>query len=120
MREILFRGKDLAGVWHYGVPLVFTEDYVCITAPYTYNKAVQPETIGQYTGVTDKNGKKIFEGDIVKCTYIYDKGYGLRFEPKIEAVVFREGNFNPLYNCERNSFEVIGNIHDNPELLKGE
>ena len=67
MREILFRGKDIAGKWHYGVPLVFTEDYVCITAPHTYNKAVQPHTVGQYTGLTDKNGKKVFEGDILKA-----------------------------------------------------
>ena len=47
MREILFRGRDISHNWHYGVPLIFTEDYVCMTMPHTYNKAVQPETIGQ-------------------------------------------------------------------------
>ncbi len=126
MREILFRGKDIAGNWHYGTPLIFTEDYVCMTAPHTYNKAVIPETIGQYTGLTDKNGKKIFEGDIVAGAVHWLERY------KNGVVSFRDGSFgliwyrgdveqfNPFTSMCNVEYEVIGNIHDNPELLKGE
>lgn len=146
MREILFRGKDIAGNWHYGVPLVFTEDYVCITAPHTYNKKVEANTTGQYTGLTDKNGKKIFEGDIVKAMYHIkeNKDYVLgtvvfengTFKLSVFGSV-KKGDFSFIYStfdtdkksskyAIENNFifrdyylEVIGNIHDNPELLKG-
>ena len=117
MREILFRGKDIAGNWHYGVPLVFTEDYICMTAPHTYNKSVIPATVGQFTGLTDKNGKRIYEGDIVANAW--------------ERGVVSYGDFNcsccdgvfgwSFGNADiRNydNYEVIGNIHDNPELLE--
>lgn len=126
MREILFRGKAIDGNWYYGVPLVFTEDYVCMTAPHTYNKSVELNTLGQYTGLTDKNGTKIFEGDIVEGLDFTaeDGGYGV--------VTFDDGAFEVVGSCYNNivgtfhenyygkDFEVIGNIHDNPELLKGE
>ena len=124
MREILFRGKDIANNWHYGVPLIFTEDYVCITAPHTHNKKVEINTIGQYTGLTDKNGTKIFEGDIIQFDYI-GKNLGVN---GIETVVFKNGKFGVIWGTHRElvcldgfantTLEVIGNIHDNPELLK--
>lgn len=127
MREILFRGKDIAGNWHYGVPLVFTDDYVCITAPHTYNKAVILETVGQFTGLTDKSGKKIFEGDIVKHFNNSDKEYDIGViyfdtefmgwrrttQGRFHKTIIDTYKLNPT--C---IYEVIGNIHDNPELLK--
>lgn len=117
MREILFRGKDIAGNWHYGTPLVFTEDYVCITAPHTHNKKVEATTVGQFTGLTDKNGKKIFEGDILNClTSDFDGSDKYVYNFKITDITnFEHMGF--LAFC--NEIEVIGNIHDNPELLKG-
>lgn len=74
---------------------------------------VIPETVGQYTGLTDRNGKKIFEGDIVKNEF-----------GEIDKVAFLFGRFVPFnrypeyrcFFCEH--CEVIGNIHDNPELLE--
>ena len=118
MRDILFRGKSIDGTWHYGVPLVYTEDYVCIAAPHSYNKKVESITIGQYTGFTDKNGDKIFDSDIVDILteneevgfVTYDEGC---FSVKADgfSVDFRN-------NINGNDLLVIGNIHDNPEILK--
>jgi hypothetical protein len=130
MREILFRGKDIAGNWHYGVPLVFTEDYVCITAPHTYNKSVIPETVGQYTGLNVGN-EKLFEGDIVEWHEDYDDIWGYpQTTVGRSVVVWDENNFCCAFNTDGylqafndwnwNSSFIIGNIHDNPELLKGE
>lgn len=118
-REILFRGKSIDGNWYYGVPLVFTEDYVCITAPYNHNKSVIPETVGQYTGLTDKNGKKIFEGDVVKLYLIDGEEIGvIKYNDKMCRFMFftKDGSYS---FDDTDDFEVIGNIHDNPELLKG-
>lgn len=122
MRDILFRGKSIDGTWHYGVPLVYTEDYVCIAAPHSYNKKVESITIGQYTGLTDKNGKKIFEGDIVKTDKFSEpnKQYIIKYDLQFGAFIGQD-----RYNCyfvtfdgDSDEFEVIGNIHDNPELLE--
>jgi uncharacterized phage protein (TIGR01671 family) len=125
MREYLFRGKMIAnGKWSEGNLLV-TKQGCCITPNATVlgsYGAVDPETVGQYTGLTDKNGTKIFEGDIVK--------YG----DTVHNVVFEQRNgtayFGLVYSTlETLSFgyyqdlkqiEVIGNIYDNPELLEGE
>lgn len=122
MREYLFRGKMIAnGKWSEGNLLV-TKQGCCITPDATVYVAVDPETVGQYTGLTDKNGTKIFEGDIVK--------YG----DTVHNVVFEQRNgtayFGLVYSTlETLSFgyyqdlkqiEVIGNIYDNPELVGGE
>ena len=78
---------------------------------------IDPETVGQFTGMTDENGTKIFEGDIIK--WIDSDGNN-----RIDKVLFSNGGFhlcNIYYNIggyKGNSLEVIGNIHDNKELLE--
>ena len=133
MREILFRGKRADnGEWVQG-DLLQNVDCLKIREQEKDIKhiaksfVVLPETIGQYTGLTDKNGKKIFEGDIVKAQ---DDVFGSPFCDGITGkVVYEETAFfiepkDPmesqwLFN-ECAVYEVIGNIHDNPELLGGE
>ena len=85
-----------------------------MTAPHTYNKAVIPETIGQYTGLTDKNGKKIFEGDIVAFG---EYRYTVEWKQDRIGYGYTE-TADRMLECDGEHCEVIGNIHDNPELLK--
>ncbi len=135
MREILFRGKRKDnGEWIKGdfcspCNIVFLENrYDAVLGkddcPMCNDFEVIPETVGQYTGLTDKNGKKIFEGDIIKI-YLYEpKGLAnyevgcIKYDNTKARFVFctKEGNYS-IDNS--NAFEVIGNTHDNPELLKG-
>lgn len=125
MREILFRGKRLDnGRWVQGS--VFTranQAYIFPVPIITCKVEVSPATVGQYTGLTN-NGKKIFEGDIVKAQ---DNIFGSPFCNGITGkIVYEETAFfiepkDPvktqwLFN-ECAVYEVIGNIHDNPELL---
>lgn len=134
MREILFRGKRKDnGEWVYGFycPACFGF-FPCSPAIISKElmdsgcwkpEEVIPETVGQYTGLTDKNGKKIFEGDIVKGLFVFGE--------ISSVVIFKYGSFGIEWNIDeikvldpflglRNiECEVIGNIHDNPELLKG-
>ena len=133
MRNIIFRGKSIAHhgkkeEWVYG----FYSNYKGVNGRTHYisddngrSVAVQPETVGQYTGLTDKNGTKIFEGDILKVFY-YGKSkiFGVvRFG---ETRFFIDDNFKggcikakaPMTEMfSRYEFEVVGNLHDNPELL---
>lgn len=117
MREILFRGKTLyEGEWITGYLSKEPADSNYYIQPVGKNicDVVNPETVGQFTGLTDKNGKKIFEGDIVKYeNKIYEIKYlekYARFAPSNEHSIFMVCAFNHL--------EVVGNIHDNSELLK--
>ena len=85
---------------------------------------VVPETVGQYTGLKDANGKEIYEGDIVKSSYKYA-------QPKISQVIMEDGNSyilgedlatgnEMLVSGHINEIEVIGNVHTNPELLEAD
>ncbi len=138
MREILFRGKRIDnGEWVEGDLLraayflngkerhyIFTDCEEYPGNEFIGYKEVNPETVGQFTGLTDKNGKQIFEGDIVNGLFL--------FGMEIKAVVaFQDGAFGLQWNrgnvTEFSAFtsicnvtyEVVGNIHDNPELLGG-
>lgn len=124
MREILFRGKDIKGNWYEGLLChnkKKDEWYISNKAGVPTAYQVRPETIGQFTGLTDKNGVKIFEGDIVrygdtihKVVFEQRNGtayFGLVYSP-IETFPF--GHYQDL-----RQLEVIGNIYDNPELIGG-
>ena len=122
MREILFRGKRKdTREWVYGSIILTSLKKFFIYKNYKKCEVI-PETVGQYTGLTDKNGlTKIFEGDVVKSIaawYVVEfenGGYGLRPFGKGKLIpIMGHGNFN------ENEVEVIGNVYDNQEILKGE
>lgn len=125
MREIEFRAKDEYGNWIYGLLTgnkYNLNEYAIFTQPYHGIYPIEKETIGQYTGLKDKNGVKIFEGDIVKIGKILWKVEW--FDDFCEfrlSNVSNESNksFLNYYMCKYD-LEVIGNIYDNPELLERE
>lgn len=131
MREILFRGKRVDnGEWAEGQYYKRTHYYgdysvkryiIASTEDLDYDQVLEyyeviPETLGQFTGLLDKNGKKIFEGDIVKLDNSLDTKQK-NFEVKFTYGQFYIGINKPVAYV-RDSCEVIGNIHDNPELLE--
>jgi uncharacterized phage protein (TIGR01671 family) len=143
MREILFRGKTDKGEWVFG----FYHNETSIESPssdrkvtrhhiYTqdFDKFVIPETVGQFAGLTDKNGKKIFEGDIIKAITLDTNteqlaiiGFGNFVDENngdeyLGFYIEFDGSKTTITQLSmkevENRFEVIGNIHDNPELLE--
>ena len=147
MREILFRGKRAdTGEWIYGdlrqdADLesayiggwdYFTADYALQREPFEY--PVSPETVSQFTGLTDRNGEKIFEGDIIA----YRKGclavsfdfasFGFLFEgyngeEGYSHVIPFNDYENGIYIDRKTyqiDYEIVGNVLDNSDLLKGE
>ena len=131
MREILFRGKRAYdGEWVEGNLFIpdkeDTPTQICIgtnIVRITYD--IIPETVGQYTGLTDENGIEMYEGDIIH-------GAAHWLERYVPAVVtFRNGSFgllwyrgeveefNPFTSMCNVEYTVVGNIYDNPELMKG-
>ena len=149
MREILFRGQTYNGDWIEGAYYKQTEYYGDKFEAHNIISSkdelednmmiverVIPETVGQYTGLTDKNGKKIFEGDILKIARVSDST-GSYYHPPLNYpvnVVIKWDLCAWMWEtlCEDKRYihfpdawyhyecDVIGNIHDNPELLKGE
>lgn len=109
-REIKFRGKrDDTNEWHYWEVLMGHK--------LKYNSVVL-ETIGQYTGLKDKNGKEIYEGDIIKATNFC---YVVYFDKATFKVKFNANWEDDLQHLRLDEiFEVVGNIHENSNLLKCE
>ena len=120
MRTIKFRGKDRrTGKWYYGNLYVKdTRGRTHICTPERGCFDIDPETVGQFTGLMDKNDAEIYEGDILDFN-------GLKIEVRFVRGVFALLCNGDLDNelcgdCRTDMFaKVIGNIHDNPELLKG-
>lgn len=158
MREILFRGKRVDnGEWvegsltvnHYDRAGKLEDEYRIVDACYglddedlpTYqsglDEAVVPSSVGQYTGLTDKNGKKIFEGDIISIAQKSDS-LGTYFHPPVRYpvnAIVKWDLCSWLWECTQDGqtwyiqfpdawchfeYEVVGNIYDNPELIGGE
>lgn len=141
MREILFRGKRIDnGEWVYGdlrhCKFSGEEPYTThiVDNSNGMNNSVCgleviPETVGQFTGLTDKNGVKIFEGDIIKWKYLCNNHlvYQVVYEKGAAGFVTRRNVSNRdgidcysdiVFVDDGDMSEVIGNIHDNPELLE--
>ena len=128
MREILFRGRTVKEQWAYGLLAhIGNAWYISNKAGVATAYEVIPSTVGQFTGLKDRNGKKVFEGDIVRVSrgkdietgeiqynkygvwvIVYDKFYCNTF-----PYIFTSSDSNVW-------IKVIGNIHDNPELLNAE
>lgn len=144
MREILFRGKRIDnGEWVEGALYCYYDFERTIVQILTDRTngipdafEVYPDTVGQYTGLTDKDGKKIFEGDICKMEIckghpdpspflISIKNACVGFEPMLPDRCHPDDRkWRPFWNSEAeymwdpDYFTVIGNIHDNPELME--
>ena len=139
-REILFRGKSIGtGEWlyghlfKYGLTAPSNVPCICVCVPKSWEEAynlytVHPDTIGQYTGLKDKNGKKIFEGDIVhiKGDGFDGKEVGVDYH---RVVTFHDGmiclSVGDVFHMPINYYvhglddwDVVGNITDTPELMK--
>ena len=118
MREILFRGKTVCdGDWVYG-GITWNPSRKKFFIHTDWEEAnVIPETVGQYTGLTDENGVKIFEGDILHAA---QGDFVVRWSESICSFVAGEKErMRPCMNSGTMKYcEVIGNIFDNPELIK--
>lgn len=134
-REILFRGRYAREkAWVYGSliagsGILDNDEHGGMLHPIDFN------TVGQYTGLKDKNGKKIFDGDVLMFSIMGDDGYVVivsmensawGFYPAFPELVHEDDQkwrsfWDPEYDevWKRNYFTVIGNIYDNPELIGG-
>ncbi len=144
MRNLKFRGKTENNIWKYGSLLKDNPQkiYYIVDNEDGTGREVLEKTIGQYTGLKDKNGKEIYEGDIVEFKDVGEEGYeykeGFDFD-NIAQVVYKNGiytlsNFGETDNSyyatnstdeerleevlRNGNCKVVGNIYDNPELLE--
>ena len=139
MRNILFRGIDsVTGKWVQGDLLHISSGCIIYHGSQTESEikenagaaiellidevsVVYPKTVGQFTGLTDKNGVKIFEGDIVKANFPYAKTGFVEFDKKRCSFYVKPTDgfaaYDKGYKMNANKLEIISNIHENPELL---
>ena len=133
MREIKFRGKNYGGIWLYGY--LMPAEKPVINKGCKYRISVSPQacagkdkivyevitdTIGQFTGFKDDDGKDVYEGDIVveRDFSFKSKPYVVKYDAEYGAFRFFGSGKGCLLSLDFIDMKVIGNIHDNPELLK--
>lgn len=122
MRTIKFRGKRVDnGEWVTGYVLFSKDNSEAVIAKLTDTESVcenvDPNTVGQFTGLLDKNGKEIFEGDVVDFdNYLQGRSY-VEFDSGCFRVASPNYTTTLTYHVSLHT-HIIGNIHDNPELLK--
>ena len=121
MKEILFRGKNLKNdVWIYG-NLLRTDDGMYIIQNHVPHHRlkdyeVNPKTFCQYIGLVDKNGRKIFEGDIIKVPYCRNDICTLGLRGCNYYFKGKQSDYE-IASSESKHFEVMGNVFDNPKLI---
>ena len=138
MRDILFRGKRIDnGEWVEGAFLNDRDGsfYICpavsdISHGYCGNSRrigcwykIDPSTVGQYTGLNDKNGKRIFEGDVIKRFWLgAEIIYCVRYDGECAHFIGKAMNKRGFttFDNDGEMFEVIGNVHDNKSLLNNQ
>lgn len=137
MREIRFRGKRIDnGEWVEGYLVCDRKfwgepDFHAYIVAHEHPSGcfgsdiyieVDPSTVCQYTGLTDKNGKRIFEGDIIRTERNGGRTYFVLFDDDLCAFIGSvcESNIFTTFEGDGDRYEVIGNVHDNPELVKEE
>lgn len=137
MRDITFRGMDIMGVWHYGLLCVISaKSWTYDEGTYISNNVgmpmaykVRPETAGQYTGLHDKKGIPIYEGDLVQFQLPLGGFWGNTPNIKIGQVVYDTdyASFVAQWEYSKNQHdellgeletEIIGNIYQHPHLLQ--
>lgn len=121
MRRILFRGKNLFGKWIEGdliQYIIYGKMHIARNSWGAGGQEVVPETVGQYTGLTDTNGNKIFEGDIVWDSCNEDYGKVEWYNDMAKFIITYSTftvDFDSVYGEE---LEIVGNVYDNAELIK--
>ena len=127
MCEILFRGKRVDnGEWVEGFPYIThggehqIRYYDSESNIENCSHTVIPDTLGRFTGLTDCNGTKIFEGDVVKFKYFDDWIGKIEYDSDsaLFTVIFADGDDDYFGRVSCGDCEVIGNIYDNPELME--
>jgi len=123
MREIRFRGKRVDnGEWAYGLPSLNARYYAIrwLDDGVFRSPSVIRKTVGQFTGLLDKNGKEIYGGDIIKITTSGNYNAVIVWNEETCAFSAKAIHFRTISDhlFGANISEVIGNIHDNPELLE--
>lgn len=125
MREIKFRGFNRKnGVWLYGFYLQNRGAHFVCPDEFAEGKSwddyeIDPKTRGEYTGLKDQSGQEIYEGDVLKWDED-DESSVVVYDPQnaLFGMQYKDGRIYGLYDCQQKELEVIGNIHDNPELLE--